>query len=140
MDDDNFELDLRLAVQRLARRLRAQRAGADITDGQYAVLSVLARHDGLGLGELSEHERVTASSMNRTVNALVEAGYATRTGSDDDGRKVVLRLSDEGRAVVEETRRRRGEWFSVRLAELSDGDREKLRLASSILQSLADAS
>ncbi|WP_235559111.1 MarR family transcriptional regulator, partial [Microbacterium sp. Leaf351] len=70
--------DLRMATFRLARRLRAQRAVDTMSDGQFAVLAALKMHGLHTLGELADRERVTAPSMNRTVNGLEEAGYLTR--------------------------------------------------------------
>ena len=133
-----LDTELRITIQRLARRLRAQRAGDDISDGQFSVLCVLDREGAIGLGELSEHERVTPPSMNRTVNALVEAGYATRNASPDDGRKILLDVTETGRAIIAETRRRRDAWFSLRLAELSPEQRAALDAAAPVLRELAD--
>ena len=36
--------DLRIAVMRLARRMRLERGGSDVTDGQLSALFVLAKH------------------------------------------------------------------------------------------------
>src|ERR687897_3751514 len=98
---------LRIATFRLARRLRTQRAVDSMSDGQFAVLAALWVHGSHTLGELAERERVSAPSMNRTVNCLQESGYVTRAADESDGRKVVISLTDEGRAVVDETARRR---------------------------------
>jgi DNA-binding MarR family transcriptional regulator len=76
--------------------------------------------------------------MNRTVNALVEAGLATRETASDDGRKVTIDLSDAGRAFITETRRRRDAWFTKRLAGLSPADREIMYSAGRIMRELAE--
>ena len=138
MPDEPLDTELRITIQRLARRLRSERAGDDISDGQFSVLCVLRKEGPLTLKALSEHERVTAPSMNRTVNALVTAGYLTRTPSVDDGRKVQLDLTDEGTAIIKETRRRRDLWFSRRLAELDPAQRAALDAAAPVLRELAD--
>jgi DNA-binding MarR family transcriptional regulator len=138
MNDENFDSELRVTIQRLARRLRSERAGSDITDGQFSVLCVLAKDGPLGLGDLSDSERVTPPSMNRTVNALVESGYATRSGSPDDGRKVLIDVTETGHTVINETRRRRDAWFSRRLADLSPEQRHTLELCAPVLRELAD--
>jgi DNA-binding MarR family transcriptional regulator len=137
--EHHFDSDLRITIQRLARRLRAERADETISDGQFSVLFALAKDGPLGLGELSLRERVTPPSMNRTVGALVESGYTSRTTSTEDARKVVIDLTDGGHRVIEETRQRRDAWFSRRLAELTDDQREVLRAAAPILVELADS-
>ncbi|PRY66934.1 DNA-binding MarR family transcriptional regulator [Glaciihabitans tibetensis] len=139
MTDHNFDSDLRMTIQRLSRRLRAERADETISDGQLSVLAALAKDGPLGLSELSRRERVTPPSMNRTVGALVDAGYTSRVASTEDGRKVVIDLTAEGRRMIEETRQRRDAWFSRRLAELTDDQRQSLAAAAPILRELADS-
>jgi DNA-binding MarR family transcriptional regulator len=131
--------DLRIAIMRLTRRLRAERADGDVTDGQLSVLFVLWREGAQTLGSLSEHERVSPPSMNRTVNALVAAGLVTRQDSPDDGRKVLISATDAGVEVVRETKRRRAAWFARQVASLSPADRATLDAATPILRELADS-
>jgi DNA-binding MarR family transcriptional regulator len=130
--------ELRLAIQRLARRIRAMQADDEVTEGQRSVLFVLFNHGKQTLGSLSEHEHVRPPSMNRTINALVGLGLVTRVTAQDDARKVTLDLSDSGRAFVKETRRRRDAWFTKRLAALSVEQRRVLDAAAPILKELAE--
>ncbi|MEP6480378.1 MAG: MarR family transcriptional regulator [Rhodoglobus sp.] len=131
--------DLRLAIMRLSRRMRLERSTDAVTDTQLSVLFVLAKHGEQTLGSLSDHERVTPPSMNRTVNALVEAGLVTRTSAPDDGRKVVIAATAAGGLIAQETRQRRQEWFARQLDGLNPKDRATLDAAASILRKLADS-
>jgi DNA-binding MarR family transcriptional regulator len=124
---------------RLSRRMRAERAGEDVTDGQLSVLIVLFKEGPQTLGSLAEHERVTPPSMNRTVNALVEAGLVSRDSSPDDGRKVLLQPTELGTEIVLETKRRRAAWFARQLAILTPAQRAALQAAAPILRELADS-
>ena len=126
--------DLRIATFRLARRMRTQRAVDSMSDGQFAVLAGLSVHGPHTLGELADRERVSAPAMNRTVNCLQDSGYVTRSADENDGRKVVIDLTDEGRAVVEETARRRDAWVEEALAEIEPDEREILAQAAAIMQ------
>ncbi|WP_159499871.1 MarR family winged helix-turn-helix transcriptional regulator [Microbacterium sp. 18062] len=130
--------DLRMATFKLSRRLRAERAVDTMSDGQYAVLANLKVHGPHTLGELAARERVTAPSMNRTVNFLEESGYLVRTPDDDDRRKVNVSLTDEGRAVVEETVRRRNAWLEEALGELDAEQRRTLAVAAGIMRAVAE--
>jgi DNA-binding MarR family transcriptional regulator len=130
--------DIRLATFRLARRLRAQRAVDSMSDGHFAVLAALKVHGAHTLSELAERERVTAPSMNRTVGALEEAGYLSREQADDDRRKVVIELTERGRAVVDETVRRRDAWLEEALEELSPADRALLVRAADVMRRVAE--
>jgi DNA-binding MarR family transcriptional regulator len=129
---------LRQTVLRLARRVRAERADDAMSDGRLSVLFILANEGPQTLSSLSEHERVTPPSMNRTINALVAAGLVTRVADATDGRKVVIDVSDAGRRLVKETRRRRDAWFASRLKSLTADELATLDAAESILRRLAD--
>jgi DNA-binding MarR family transcriptional regulator len=130
--------DVRMATFRLARRLRAQRAVDSMSDAQFAVLAALKVHGAHTLGDLADRERVSAPSMTRTVNGLEEDGYLTRTPSDEDRRKVIIELTDAGRAVVEETVRRRDAWLEEALAELTDAERDALYAAAEVMRKVAE--
>ena len=130
--------DLRLAIQRLARRIRSMQAD-DVTEGQRAVLFALSKNGTQTLASLSEHERVTPPSMNRTINALVELGLVTREPAPDDARKVSLDLSPAGCDFTRETQRRRDAWFTTRLDALPSDQRRLLREVTPILRDLADS-
>jgi DNA-binding MarR family transcriptional regulator len=127
-------------VLRLARRVRSERStDDDVTDGQRSVLFLLYSDGAQTLRSLSDHERVTPPSMNRTVNALEAAGLVTKETSEVDARKVTIELSSTGRKIVDETKRRRDAWFSARLAKLSPHERQILDEAAPILRGLADS-
>ncbi len=130
--------DLRMATFRLARRLRSERAVDSMSDGQFAVLAALKVHGPHTLGELAERERVSAPSMNRTVNCLEELAYISRTPDETDRRKVNIDLTDAGREVVVETVRRRDSWLGTVLEELSPDQRATLAKAAEIMQEAAE--
>jgi DNA-binding MarR family transcriptional regulator len=135
----HLDADLRVAVMRIARRMRLERGGSDVTDGQLSALFVLVKFGPQTLRSLSEFERVTPPSMSRTVGGLEGDGLVTRTASADDRRKVLIEITDAGLAIVQETKRRRAEWFSMALAALTDEQRDVLDAAAPILFELADS-
>ena len=134
LDHSREASDLRIATFRLARRMRTQRAIDSMSDGQFAVLAALFMHGAHTLTELADRERVSAPAMNRTVNGLQDAGYLTRSADESDGRKVVIELTDSGRAVVDETARRRDAWVEEALAGLEPAERAVLAQAAQIMQ------
>ncbi|MFT4229711.1 MAG: MarR family transcriptional regulator [Microbacterium sp.] len=127
-----------MATFRLARRLRAQRAVDSMSDGQFAVLASLKVHGPHTLSELAERERVTAPSMNRTVNCLEDSGWLTRTADDADRRKVNIALTPAGREIVDETVRRRDAWLEDALSGLDADERGILHRAAAIMRTVAD--
>ena len=129
--------ELRFAIQRLARRIRAMQA-TDVTESQRTVLFTLHHEGPQTLGSLSAHERVTPPSMNRTVGALVTAGLVTRITAADDARKVTVDLSDAGRAFIRETTRQRDAWFTTQLAALPADQRKLIQQVTPILKDLSN--
>jgi len=129
--------DLRVAVMRTSRRLRQEGSTGGVTDGQYAVLATLDSTGPTTLRALAASERVQPPSMTRTVTALAEAGLVTRGGDPEDGRHVVVTLTEAGARHVKETRRRRDAWLAARLGELGEDDRAVLARAAELLAALA---
>lgn len=129
--------EVRIATFRLARRLRAQRAVDTMSDAQFAVLATLKMHGPHTLGELAERERVSAPSMNRTVNCLEESGYLSRTPDAADRRKVNIALTDQGLETVEETVRRRDAWLESAISSLPAAKRAVLLEAAEIMREVA---
>lgn len=130
--------ELRIAIMRLSRRLRQERSDTELSGSQFSTLGWIHGEGPLTIGRLAELERVTAPSMNRTVNCLVDAGYVTRRSDDVDRRKVLVTTTSEGDAVVKETRKRRDAWIAKRYAALSPDEREVLARATTILGRLID--
>ena len=129
---------LRIATFRLSRRLRSHRAVPTMSNSQFAVLAALYKDHGLNLSQLAERERVSAPSMNRTVNALQEAGYVIRTADATDGRKQIISMTALGEEVVAETIRRRDAWLDLALADLADDERDIITRASTIMMKVAE--
>lgn len=130
---------LRISVMRLARRLRAERSEASLTLTQLATLSTLDRHGALSPGELAAHEKVQPPSMTRVVAALEQEGFVERRPHPTDRRQVVVSLTERGRGLLREDRRRRDAWLSRRLHELSVEERALLRAAAPVLERLAES-
>lgn len=129
--------DLRIAVNRLSRTLRAQKADSSITDAQFSALARLHRDGAMTLADLSRQDGVTPPSMTKTIAVLVERGLVSKCGHGDDRRKVLLGATPAGAAFVEETRRRRDGWLSPRLAALTTDERRTLADATEIMRRLA---
>lgn len=127
--------DLRLAAMRISRRIRLE-SDDDVAPHQFSVL-VRLHESPRTIGELAAIERLSAPSMTRTVSGLVERGLVAREEHPEDGRQVIVTLTDEGRASVRETKRRRDQWMAVRLADLDAEDLEVLRRATAILARVA---
>ena len=132
---DRLTSDLRMACMRISRRVRFE-SRADVAPHQFSVLVRL--EDGPRTPkELAEIEQVSAPSVTRTVNGLVERGLVARSDDPTDGRQVILSLTADGRRVIKETRRRRDQWLATRLEHLTDAERALLAEATALLERVA---
>jgi len=122
---------------RLARRLRAERGDHGLTLTQLACLATLHRHGEMTPSDLAAHEKVQPPSMTRTVNGLAERGLVQRTPDPNDGRQVVVSLTEAGADLLATDRAQREQWLTQRLADLSADERETLARAAVILDRLA---
>jgi len=137
--DAGLASELRMSVMRLRRRLANERDPAnDLSIPVMAVLGALFRYGELTVGELAALERVQPPTMTRKVTYLEDGGYVTRRPHETDGRVVVVTLTDLGRERVLADRRRRDEWLSRQLRDLTPAEREVLRAAAPILQRLSE--
>jgi DNA-binding MarR family transcriptional regulator len=75
-------------------------APAGITALQYTALSVLEHRDGLVSSELARNSFVTAQSMADLVGALLRRGLVIRDRDPGDRRRLLISLTDEGRALL----------------------------------------
>lgn len=141
--DAGLASELRISVSRLARRLRAERiargVATELSDTQLAALAALERHAAMTPGALAEHEKVQPPSMTRVIAALLERGLVTRASHPTDGRQVMLTVTDQGRELVQQSRKLREAWLAQRLRELSQEERATLRAAAPILQRLSQS-
>jgi len=140
--DAGLATALRISVSRLARRLRVERQAeglASLSDTQLAALAVLDRHGAMTPGELAEHEKVQPPSMTRVIAVLEERRLVMRAPHPTDRRQVVLTVTEQGRELVSQARRRRDAWLAKRLKELSPEERAILRSAAPVLEKLSQA-
>ena len=148
-DDDasapgRLGLDLRLVTGRISRVLRRHyvQQGGDGEPGflQLAVLSRLERAGPDSPGRLAGAERVTAQAVAIAVRDLEAARLITRTADPGDGRRVLLAISDAGRAALAG----REDAIVQRLVkvvtdDLTAAERETLAGAIPLLDRLANA-
>lgn len=129
---------LRLAVARLARRLRQATAGDDVTATQLAVLSTLDRLGPLTLGELAGVEQVQPPTMTRVVARLEELGFVTRAVDTADRRVARASLTGAGRRYVAGSRTRRNAYLAERLKRLTPDERDLVAAALPLLERLVE--
>lgn len=128
---------LRLAVGRLARRLKDHAVGG-LSLSQLSALATVERLGSARLGDLAAAERVSAPTMSRLVASLQEAGLLDRTSDPEDARATLLTLSRAGAGRLDEVRESRTALLADRLSRLSPDELARLEAALPVLESLVE--
>lgn len=77
----------------------------NISIPQYTLLGFLNQTPGLNMSQLADLMRHTTPATTGLVDRLVEAGLVERYGNPKDRRQVLVRITDEGRELVEGMKR-----------------------------------
>jgi DNA-binding MarR family transcriptional regulator len=130
---------IRLAVARIARRLRQTHAVGDVTLSEVSVLARLSRDGADSPGALAELERVRPQAMATTLAALEERGLVRRRQDSADGRRAVMTVTEAGRQVLTDRRSESVQRLTTVLdEEFTAAERRKLVAVLPLLDRLAE--
>lgn len=130
--------DLRLACQRIARRVRFE-STSELPPHLFSVLARVHRVGPQTPTQLAEHDRVSTPSMTRTLNALCERGLVEKQPHPSDGRQVLITATADGAGVVQETIAHRDLWMLTHIDSLDDDHLALLRKAADLLLEVSNA-
>jgi DNA-binding MarR family transcriptional regulator len=102
-----------------------------------ATLAGLERSGPQRLTLLAAREGVTQPAMTQLITRLEESGLVRREASTEDGRVVLVVITDEGRATLAHRRAGRAERLAGILAQLGPDHRAALSAALPALDALA---
>ncbi len=122
-----------LLVRLLVKQVRSR----EISRTEMEVLSILT--DGpRKITELTELEGIAQPTMTLLVKRLQEKGWVRREGLPEDGRVVVISLTEAGSAAQEKFRAQFLAALRADLQELSDQQLEELSAATGTLSSFVN--
>jgi DNA-binding MarR family transcriptional regulator len=104
--------ELRVVFSRLLRRLREAAESTDLTPSQTSVLSRLDKEGAASTSDLAAVERVRPQSMASTLAPLDQRGLIRRDPDPEDGRRLLVSLTEAGREWVHGRRLAREEWLA----------------------------
>lgn len=106
---------------------------------EYDVLYTLAKNGGpTRLCDVQSGVLLSQPALSRMVDRLVTRGLLTRETDPEDGRAVLVSLSDEGKEVQREVGRAHGRDVGLAMRALDpDEQRELLRLTQKLLNNQA---
>ncbi|HEY1222201.1 MAG TPA: MarR family transcriptional regulator [Acidimicrobiales bacterium] len=129
---------LRVAVLRIYRALRI-RADHHVTPSQGSALARIEQSEPVRIGVLANLEGISAASMSKIVDCLVDDGYVARVADPLDGRASVVQLTTGGREMIHAIRTASTEALEAALASLSESERSLLRRSLPVLEKVAEA-
>jgi DNA-binding MarR family transcriptional regulator len=103
-----------------------------------SALSSAERQGSLTMRDLCHAEQVQPPTMTRIVAALVEAGLVVREQDPADGRVTWVRVTTEGRRLLERSRRRKEAFLAKSLRSLEPEELRTLEVAAEILERLTE--
>ncbi|GAA0726194.1 MarR family transcriptional regulator [Dactylosporangium roseum] len=125
------------AVERLFSLLRHGNPPNDISLTAASTLWRLEREGPRRLTELAAAEGVTQPAMSQLVQRLERDGVTGRATDPDDGRVVLVHVTDAGRDLLARRRAHRAEHLAALLIDLSPEDRTLIAAALPALERLA---
>ncbi|MFA5257146.1 MAG: MarR family transcriptional regulator [Opitutales bacterium] len=131
--------NIRVVIGKLGRRLREQTNAWDLPWSQVSVLARLERDGPATVTTLARAEGVRPQSMCSTVSILQAAGFVTGEPDPNDGRQIILSITDACREKVREGRASRQDWlFRSIKAMLTAEEHATLAAAVELLARIAD--
>jgi DNA-binding MarR family transcriptional regulator len=119
---------LRQVLGVLARRLRVESAGHELSQSEHAVLHRLQELGPSTTAALARAEMVKPQSMGGTLAALEEDGFVVRTVDETDARRRTVSVTEKGKRVFFEGRTARQNWLARAIADKLDGDEQRALL------------
>ena len=134
LGDHPFDFRALLAVSNIYRAANAVRRSmerdvlspAGLSWGGFTILFVLWVWGERETGQLAEDCGVAKGTLTGMLSTLERAGFVQRRGHRADGRKVVVRLREQGEDLIEEVFPIFNEHEARLTARLEDGEREEL--------------
>jgi DNA-binding MarR family transcriptional regulator len=129
---------LRVAIGMVYRRLR-QSTPNELTLAESSTLSRLERGGPASSSELARYDRISPQSMGVTVAALEDRALIERDRDPEDGRRIVLSITEAGRQLIHDKRGARTGQIAAALGDgFSGGELTQLLAVVPVLERLAE--
>ncbi len=139
LDPGEVAASLLAGISGLVRRVRQVPTGGGLTMPERTALSCLERSGPTTSSALARELQITAQAMGATLGALRERGLVERRADPDDGRRVVLSVTESGSRALQDKRNARAELIARALTggTFTPGELEQLAAAAPLLERLA---
>jgi DNA-binding MarR family transcriptional regulator len=129
---------LRVSIGQLVRRLRQVKSDGDLTLPESSALARLDRGGPTTSAALAKVEQISPQSMGATLGGLEDRGLIERRPDPEDGRRILMSLTDAGLQVLWSRRDSGTEHLAKALStEFSDTELTQLMTAAQLIERLA---
>jgi MarR family transcriptional regulator, organic hydroperoxide resistance regulator len=135
--DEDLAGRLQLAISAISHRMKRHAARDDLTPTRLVTLATVAERGPLRISDLADRVGISAATMSRLVDWLVEHELLTRTGSTEDLRVSNVALSPAGEALLERMRGIRTGYLAERISRLPADQVRALAGALAVLEDFA---
>ncbi len=129
---------LRIAVTRMARRLRPTGAAGALTATEVDLLVVAEKRGPARMSDFAAFCGVNPTMLSRLVPKLEDAGLLSREVGPADRRVCLIAVTDDARALLARVRSEREDALSRLLEELDETERRAIAAATPALEKLAE--
>jgi DNA-binding MarR family transcriptional regulator len=139
-DVDQVAAVLRVSIGLLLRRLRQVQPEGELTLPESSAMVRLDRGGPATASALARQEQISPQSMGATLAALETRGLVERRPDPDDGRRIVLSVTEAGRQAVRDKRTARAEQLARALSDgFTPAELRQLMAAAPLLERLAQS-
>jgi DNA-binding MarR family transcriptional regulator len=115
--------------------MRANRP-AGLSVPQFRTLIFVDKRAGASISDIAEHLGLALSTASKLVDGLVKRGYVERATAVGDRRRVLVTLTDSGKAALDATRAQAHARVREHLAALSPAEEQAVVVAMRALYSI----
>jgi DNA-binding MarR family transcriptional regulator len=137
LTDDSLAAGLATDLERIVGLFRSLSPASGLSMTAAATLAGIERLGPQRLTLLAAREGVTQPAMTQLISRLEESGLVRREPSLDDGRVVLVVITEQGLATLAHRRSARAERLAGVIAQLSPDHRAALAAALPALDALA---
>lgn len=123
----NAYINLMRASDSLAARLTAQLEGQGLTMGQFGILEALYHLGPMCQKTLGEKLLRSSGNITVIVDNLEKYGLVRRERQKEDRRKILIRLTQGGHAIIEKIMPAHAEAIAKQMSRLTPEEQEELR-------------
>ncbi|GAB5894388.1 MarR family winged helix-turn-helix transcriptional regulator [Mycolicibacterium mageritense] len=130
--------ELRESMMAVTRQMRRHRPDNGLTLSQLQLLGEISRAGTTTPAELGVRLHVRAQSLTDSINELLGRGLIARRPDDNDRRRQLIDITDDGARLLQADRDERDAWLHATMRDnLTDLEFDLLMLVAPILRKLA---